>query len=85
MGQGCASNNHVFLSIEKDLTALYEGDIVVIPKKTKVSDIPGGKETLQDAINEKRNTVDDKRNLWVGKVVPYMIQPELGEKERRFS
>eukprot|EP00795_Rhopilema_esculentum_P007452 gene7452-13218_t len=65
------------LNTEKDLTALYEGDIAVIPKKTKVSDIPGGQEMLQDAINEKRNTVDDKRNLWVGKVVPYVIQPEL--------
>jgi len=46
---------------EKDVTDLYQGDI----KK------------MADAVNEKRNAVNDKTKLWIGKVVPYTIDSQF--------
>ena len=50
--------------LEKDVTDLYQGDI----KK------------MADAVNEKRNAVNDKTKLWIGKVVPYTIDSQFAGK-----
>ena len=51
---------------EKDVTGLYEGDI----KRSQ----------LDNDVNQKRNAVNDKTLLWVGKVVPYIIDSVFGGK-----
>ena len=53
--------------LEKDVTNLYEGDIKNMP----------------DDVNEKRNAVNDKAKLWIGKVVPYTIDSQFDGKLKK--
>ena len=46
---------------------MYEGDI---------------KRNPSEDINEKRNAINDKKKLWVGKVVPYIFDSTLSGKSK---
>ena len=38
---------------------------------------------MPDDVNEKRNAVNDKAKLWIGKVVPYTIDSQFDGKLKK--
>lgn len=53
------------------MIGLKEGDIKLAPDQEK--------DGLYNEIDEKRNAINEKSKLWVGKVVPYIINTALSE------